>query len=261
MTNKQLSPVVRAWLQRTDVGPEDVHRSTGLVSARVEQTRQRGRWWPLPPIRHDHQPPTTDQTSNAQPSPIPASNGHTPTVIGRTQSMLSPVKAITAGALVFAIGGALLIAQPFDQHGSVPGAATADPAMMTEEVEPGVERIISDGAGHDLEEKHPSYRYDMDGVFVAPDGSVWLTTSYRDTDNDANPPGALVWALGQSETPQYPAARFCFRGEIGNGEINEDAPGVTCFDRCHRNGDALSHDHGHQRGRGGAGWHLLGCGC
>jgi hypothetical protein len=39
--------------------------------------------------------------------------------------MLSPVKAITAGALVFALGGVLLIAQPFDQQGAtVPGAAT-----------------------------------------------------------------------------------------------------------------------------------------
>jgi hypothetical protein len=39
--------------------------------------------------------------------------------------MFSPVKAITAGALVFAIGGVLFIAQPFDrQGGSVPGAAT-----------------------------------------------------------------------------------------------------------------------------------------
>ena len=36
--------------------------------------------------------------------------------------MLSPVKAITAGAIVFAIGGAFLIAQPFQQQSSVPGA-------------------------------------------------------------------------------------------------------------------------------------------
>ena len=48
--------------------------------------------------------------------------------------MLSPVKAITAGAIVFAIGGVMLIAQPFQQQGSgVPGAATdtGDPAMFT----------------------------------------------------------------------------------------------------------------------------------
>ena len=39
--------------------------------------------------------------------------------------MFSPAKAITAGALVFALGGVLLIAQPFDQpRVSVPGAET-----------------------------------------------------------------------------------------------------------------------------------------
>jgi hypothetical protein len=38
--------------------------------------------------------------------------------------MLSPAKSITAGAIVFAIGGVMLIAQPFQQQGSVPGAAT-----------------------------------------------------------------------------------------------------------------------------------------
>ena len=37
--------------------------------------------------------------------------------------MLSPAKAITAGAIVFALGGVMLIAQPFDQQGVVvPGA-------------------------------------------------------------------------------------------------------------------------------------------
>jgi hypothetical protein len=50
--------------------------------------------------------------------------------------MISPAKAIIAGALVFAIGGAFLIAQPFDQQGGiVPGAATDTmrPATFTAE--------------------------------------------------------------------------------------------------------------------------------
>ena len=98
--------------------------------------------------------------------------------------------------------------------------------LVTKEVEPGVARVISDGAGHDLEKRHPTYRYDMDGVFVAPDGTVWLRTSYRDTDNDANPPGGLVWALGQSGMPQYPNKHACFAGEPDNSE----ASGVTCFE-------------------------------
>jgi hypothetical protein len=110
--------------------------------------------------------------------------------------------------------------------GSAVGVTAQDEAessgLVTEEVEPGVERIIRDDVGHDLDERHPTYRYDMDSVFVAPDGTVWVTSSYRDTDNGANPPGALVWALGQSGTPQYPAARFCFPGETGHG--------VVCYD-------------------------------
>lgn len=36
--------------------------------------------------------------------------------------MLSPAKAMIAGVLVFAIGGVMLIAQPFGQQGTAPGA-------------------------------------------------------------------------------------------------------------------------------------------
>lgn len=38
--------------------------------------------------------------------------------------MFGPVRAIIAGALVFALGGLFLVAQPFDQQGSVPGVPT-----------------------------------------------------------------------------------------------------------------------------------------
>lgn len=101
---------------------------------------------------------------------------------------------------------------------------TAD--LVTEEVEPGVERIRSDGAGHDLEERHPTFRYDMDGVYVTPEGTVWVSSTYSQTDNEANPPGGLVWALGQSETYQNSGERFCFPGERDNPQRS----GVTCFD-------------------------------
>ena len=67
----------------------------------------------------------------------------------------------------------------------------------------------------------------MDGVYVTPDGTVWLSSSYSGDDNDANPPGGLVWALGQPETSQYPAEVACFPGEP---PFNEPEPlGVTCF--------------------------------
>ncbi len=121
-----------------------------------------------------------------------------------------------------------LLAMPILMAVLVAGAAACGaqaPDLVTEEVEPGVERITSDGAGHDLEERHPDFRYDMDDIFVSPDGTVWVSSSYRDTDNDANPPGGLVWALGTSDTPQYPASGFCFPGKVEQPE----APGVTCF--------------------------------
>jgi hypothetical protein len=84
--------------------------------------------WPL--LRRRTQSPTATDTIDYQPSPVPATNGQTPTVIGRTTSMFSPAKAITAGAIVFAIGGTLFIAQPFSQQeSSLPGVATVDPGL------------------------------------------------------------------------------------------------------------------------------------
>ena len=115
-------------------------------------------------------------------------------------------------ALVVLLAGSAVGVQAQDE--------TSSPGLVTEEVEPGVERIVRDDVGHDLDERHPAYRYDMDNVTITPDGTVWLTTSYRDTDNDANPPGQLVWALGQSGTAQYPSSHFC----------GTDGTGVTCFD-------------------------------
>jgi hypothetical protein len=87
-------------------------------------------------------------------------------------------------------------------------------------VEPGVERIVSDGAGHDLDEQHPTYRYDMDNIFITSDGTIWLSTTYSRSDNDANPPGALLWALGQPGIVQLPPdSQIC----------GTDGYGVTCW--------------------------------
>ena len=122
------------------------------------------------------------------------------------------------------VAGAAACSAP-SPSASPPGETdTAD--LVTEEVEPGVERIRSDGAGHDLEERHPTFRYDMDNVYVTPDGTVWLSSTYSDTDNEANPPGGLVWALGQSETSQYPAGSPASPATVDQPE----ALGVTCFE-------------------------------
>ena len=139
----------------------------------------------------------------------------------RNRRTVSATAGLTAGSFVL---GALLV-------GSVAGVMAQDQSApagpVTEEVEPGVVRIVDDGAGHDLEEKHPRYPYDMDNVYVTPDGTVWVSSSYRDTDNDANGPGnGLVWAVGQPGTARYPAAPLCFRGTFENPAIS----GVTCYD-------------------------------
>jgi hypothetical protein len=130
MNDNEMDAVLRTWMQEAPVEQPDRSRVVGNVVGRLGSTRRRRRrWWPFSAFRRDT---TTPQTSEHQ--PIPATNGHSPTVLGRTQSMFSPVKAITAGALVFAIGGVFLIAQPFDQQGaSVPGAATevAPPVEFT----------------------------------------------------------------------------------------------------------------------------------
>ena len=124
MNHEQKQPLLVAWFSDREVAPENPDEGVARVMSELPQTRQQGRWLPLPLHRSKvaSTTPSTSDTADYQPSPIPATNGHTPTVIGRTQSMLSPAKAITAGALVFALGGALLIAQPFQQQGSVPGA-------------------------------------------------------------------------------------------------------------------------------------------
>ncbi|MBA2631921.1 MAG: hypothetical protein H0U86_02775 [Chloroflexi bacterium] len=93
--------------------------------------------------------------------------------------------------------------------------------LVTEEVEPGVERIIRDDAGHDLDETHPTYRLDMDRVAIMGDGSVLLLSSYRDSDNSANPPGPLLWVLGEPDPASVPDDLvWC----------DTDGMGVFCFD-------------------------------
>lgn len=113
---------LEAWFSEREVGPKDVKEGVAQVMTSVPKTRQQDRWLPLPIHRPKAQNPTTTDTTSYRPSTVPASNGHTPIVIGRSQTMFSPAKAIAVGALVFAIGGVMLIAQPFEQQSSLPGA-------------------------------------------------------------------------------------------------------------------------------------------
>ena len=125
MSDERMQPLLDAWFRDRDEPAREASYDIARVMADVPRTRQQGRWWPLPvlPRKSKAKAPTTNDMTVYQPSPIPATNGHAPTVIGRTQTMFSPVKAITAGALVFALGGAFLIAQPIAQpEVGAPGA-------------------------------------------------------------------------------------------------------------------------------------------
>ena len=129
MSDEKLAPVLRSWLKTRDVAPPDPRQSAAQVMAGVQKTRQRGRWWPLSILERATVTPAAIRSRGSRLVPIPARNGQTSSVTGRTQLMFSPVKAALIGALVFALGGVLFIAQPFDQQGAtVPAAATAEPA-------------------------------------------------------------------------------------------------------------------------------------
>jgi len=142
MTGQRFEHTVGTWLRDEDPAPPDSHHSALTVAARLPSVRQQSRWWPLPLLRRRPAAPIVIPDTDHTPPPIPATNGQSPTVIGRTQSMLSPVKAITAGVLVFALGGVLLIAQPFDRQGGIaPGAEVSDafePVPFTLRFEPGM---------------------------------------------------------------------------------------------------------------------------
>ena len=57
---------------------------------------------------------------------------------------------LALGAVVAVLAGSGISVAAQDETGPA--------GLVTEEVEPGVERIIRDGVGHDLEERHPTQR-------------------------------------------------------------------------------------------------------
>jgi hypothetical protein len=124
MKDERYWPVLGTWLKDTATAPPDPRQTARREAERLPQTTQlRRHWWLRSPWRTPSHPSERDPTTY-QPGPTPATSGHTPTVIGRTQIMFSPAKALIAGALVFGIGGALLVAAPIQQPSSVPEAET-----------------------------------------------------------------------------------------------------------------------------------------
>jgi hypothetical protein len=134
----------------------------------------------------------------------------------RSGSMFSATRLVLAGGLAVLVAIVLVIGgtPPQPQQELIHAGASASPSapasvapspsttvlpgLVTEEVEPGVLRIVRDDAGHDLDAGHPNFRYDLDGMTITPDGTVWLQATYHDSDNGVGVPrDPLVWALGR----------------------------------------------------------------
>ncbi len=147
------------------------------------------------------EPPTLRERMAAIPFTTSRRRGWLSLIDTRGYTMFSAVKFIAAGVIVALFGGlAIAGVLTTQQDGELLPAAVTESAspttsaadalpLVTEEVEPGVERIVSDGVGHDLDETH---RYYMEGIALAADGTLWLSSL-----DEANSGGALVWALGQ----------------------------------------------------------------
>jgi len=137
MNDQQMQSLLDAWYRGREVAPRDVHEGIARVMADVPRTRQQGRWLPIRLVRSKARTQTVTDAAGYRPSLDPATNGHVPIVIGRSQTMFSSVKVIIAGALAFALGSMFLVAQPFAQQGAIPGAeATAGPTIPAEVIGP-----------------------------------------------------------------------------------------------------------------------------
>lgn len=147
----------------------------------------------------------------------------------RFQSMFSATKFVIAGAIVALFGGFLLAGLLTTQQGDemAPAAVTSSPDtsrvllpgvdLVAEEVEPGVYRVLSDSAGHDLVAGAPV------DLTIAPDGAIVL---FEPVPSSADQPLIdTFYVLGQEpmwdawpEVPgSGPSAKFWFDAAVDHG--------------------------------------------
>ena len=144
----------------------------------------------------------------------------------RFQSMISAAKFVVAGAIVALFGGFLLagvLTQP--NEGEVPAAVTDSPApvttpdllpgvdLVTEEVEPGVYRVLSDGV-RELAAPRGEGSFTVFDLVVGHDGGVWRVG-----------PDDEVFRLGEPMTRQWPEEPRL----IGDEDIEIAADGTIWF--------------------------------
>jgi hypothetical protein len=179
MNDERLLHDLGSWLKDTDTARPDAERITARAMSQVPQVRQRGRWWPLPAL---------DRGS----PPAPASGS----------TVFSALRFVAAGIIIGLFGGFLLASILSPPHADrAPAAATDSPAPMTtekllstavtEEVEPGVVRVIDDGI-RDLAAA------DTIRLVSGRDGSIWLLSGDHFLRVGAD--GTSEWPVGLTET-------------------------------------------------------------
>ena len=124
-SERDTTPLIDWWLHQTiEALPNNEPFFEHWLDELPSVPQRRHRWWHFG--RRQVSPAPATSGTELQPALVPATNGHAPTVTGRTTPTFSATKFVVAGVIVALFGGFLLIAQPFDQQGSVPGAATGD---------------------------------------------------------------------------------------------------------------------------------------
>lgn len=142
--------------------------------------------------------PAAAVTTSPDPSPTQEATGPEPVTSPKEDEMKLTTPIATALAVgMLATPGSGVSAQSDETE------AAEAPALVTEVVAPGVEHVLGDDVGHDLMERYPSNRLDLDQMAVGPDGTVWLRTSASGSDNDSHA-GVILFALGLPGTYTVP---------------------------------------------------------
>jgi hypothetical protein len=127
MNDDELLSDVRAWLQADAVTLPDAEQAGREVRMRLPQTRRaQTRGWSWRDLGGRRTAPPAPPAFEHRTRPIDAAAGHAHIVTRRTQSMFTPGRIIAVGILTVAVGGVMVVAQPFDRSDeAVPGAELA----------------------------------------------------------------------------------------------------------------------------------------
>ena len=145
---------------------------------------------------------------------------------------LNQVTTATSLALASVLAGAAAVAAGSDIS-----------TWKTEEVEPGVLRVLDDLAGHDLTERYPVNHRDMDHIAIADDGTVWIAGTASGSDNELVD-GFMVWPLGMEGLwgidDGVPESIDAFEF-TPDGTLRAVGAGISEFDGTSWSGTAGSH--------------------